>query len=265
MKKILLLGSFALSTYFLVAQNIGIGTIAPQAKLDIKGNLRAGGANNFLFYDSLSGKFTWTNSYLYLPNAQYIIQHSASAEGLYYHNSQLEYRYSDGTPRFYTNWNNGNGYFYGNLGIGTTAPQFPLHFQAVTGDKISLWGDLAGSPFYGFAIQPFTLQIHTDGSFSDISFGYGSSSLYSETMRIKGTGDLVFGGNAGNSGQVLTSSGSGASPTWQDNKPSKYFFFQRAPGSPVSITTTFTSIPGTDGQTFTLNTTSNLIITVSVF
>ena len=109
------------------AQNVGIGTNSPQAKLDVKGNLRAGGLTNYLLYDSLSGKFTWSNSTLWLPNAQYIIQHSASAEGLYYGNSQLEYRYQDGTPRFFTNWSTGNGYFYGRLGIGTVNPLAKLH------------------------------------------------------------------------------------------------------------------------------------------
>src|SRR6185295_8609375 len=109
------------------AQNVGIGTNSPQAKLDIKGNLRTGGLDNFLLYDSLSGKFTWSNSALWLPSSQYIIQHSASAEGLYYGNSQLEYRYQDGTPRFFTNWSNGNGYFYGKLGIGTVNPLAKLH------------------------------------------------------------------------------------------------------------------------------------------
>ncbi len=109
------------------AQNVGIGTTTPQAKLDIHGGIRAGGTSKFLLYDSLTGKFTWNNSYLFIPSAQYIIQHSASGEGLYYSNAQLEYRYEDGTPRFFTNWNNGNGYFYGRLGIGTTTPLAKLH------------------------------------------------------------------------------------------------------------------------------------------
>src|SRR5688572_24266374 len=42
------------------SQNTGIGTITPQATLDIKGNFRAGGATtNHFTYDSATGKFTW--------------------------------------------------------------------------------------------------------------------------------------------------------------------------------------------------------------
>lgn len=55
------------------------------------------------------------------------MMHSASAEGFYYGNSELEYRNLYGTPRFFTNWNSGNGYFYGNLGVGTINPGSKLH------------------------------------------------------------------------------------------------------------------------------------------
>jgi len=242
---------FFLSAIKTTAQNVGIGTTAPQAKLDIKGNLRAGGSNNFLSYDS-SGRFTWSNSYIWAPNSQYLMMHSNSAEGLYYGNSQLEYRNQDGTPRFYTNWSNGNGYFYGklgvgvispsaklhvgsggvrlegpdipysvvpalsmggfgdlqvdaygmpggrftikengNVGIGQTNPIAPLSFGSFTGKKISFFGD--GEPYYGIGIQGYLMQIHTDLPGSDIAFGHGSTDLFNETMRIKGTGNVGIG------------------------------------------------------------------------
>jgi hypothetical protein len=79
----------------------------------------------------------------------------------------------------------------GNVGIGTTEPGFPLSFADVLGDKISLWGKTGSH--YGFGIQSEVLQIHTDGDFSDVAFGYGKSSSFSETMRIKGSGKVGIG------------------------------------------------------------------------
>ena len=58
-------------------QNVGIGTISPQAKLDVTNSFRVGGANKYLFYDSTSGKFIWNDSTLFIPVPQQIIQHSA--------------------------------------------------------------------------------------------------------------------------------------------------------------------------------------------
>lgn len=80
----------------------------------------------------------------------------------------------------------------GNVGIGTNAPGFPLNFANVLGDKIALWGNSGNS--YGFGVQGGLLQIHTDSSGGDIAFGYGSSAAMTETMRIKGNGDLTVKG-----------------------------------------------------------------------
>jgi hypothetical protein len=249
MKKLL----FCLLAFLLSAsaqsQNVGINTQTPVTTLDVRGGFRVGGINNFLLYDSASGKFTWRNSYLFLPTPQYIIQHSASAEGLYYSNSRLQYLNSTGNPVFFSDWSTGNGYFSGNLGIGLSSPSaklhvgsgkvrmegpsspggtalsiggagdvqvdangivagrfvikengnvgignpspgFPLNFANSLGDKISLWGSTGSH--YGLGIQSSLLQIHTDGAGADIAFGYGSSSSFTEQMRIKGNGVLQF-------------------------------------------------------------------------
>ena len=64
-----------------------------------------------------------------------------------------------------------------------------LGFPNSLGDKISLWGDMAGD-HYGLGIQGGLLQIYTIDDVSDIAFGYGRSDGLTETMRIKGNGQL---------------------------------------------------------------------------
>ncbi|MBK7122689.1 MAG: hypothetical protein IPH68_07655 [Chitinophagaceae bacterium] len=73
-----------------------------------------------------------------------------------------------------------------NVGIGTTTPGFPLNFANTTGDKISLYGNTGNH--YGFGIQGGLLQIHTDLAVSNIAFGHGSSSNFTERMRVLNTG-----------------------------------------------------------------------------
>ena len=79
----------------------------------------------------------------------------------------------------------------GNVGIGTTTPGFPLTFANTLGDKISLWGQSGNH--YGFGVQGALLQIHADNSGSDIAFGQGRSAAFTETMRIKGNGNVGIG------------------------------------------------------------------------
>ena len=75
-----------------------------------------------------------------------------------------------------------------NVGIGENNPGFPLNFRTSTGNKISFFGN--SGAHYGIGVQNYLLQIHTDLTASDIAFGYGSSESFTETMRIKGNGNL---------------------------------------------------------------------------
>ena len=182
-----------------LAQNVGIGTATPQVTLDVKGNQRLGGTTSFTTFDSLSGKIEWRNANLYVPVSQYLLQHSAAGDGLYYNNNapisgQLEYRNAFGNPVFYTNFTNGNGYFKNNLGINNLTPQFPLSLNGALGDKISLWTD-GTSTHYGMGIQSGLFQIFSKTSVDDIAFGYGNSNLFTETMRVKGNGNVGIGNN----------------------------------------------------------------------
>ena len=85
----------------------------------------------------------------------------------------------------------GNVYLSDKLGIGITNPQFPVSLPQSLGDKISLWGN--SGAHYGLGIQGGLLQVHTDGAGSDIGFGYGSSTSFTEKMRIKGNGNVGIG------------------------------------------------------------------------
>jgi hypothetical protein len=79
----------------------------------------------------------------------------------------------------------------GNVGIGTPTPGFPLSLPNSLGDKVALWGQSGNH--YGFGIQNALLQIHTDTVGSDVAFGYGSSGSFTETMRVKGNGNVGIG------------------------------------------------------------------------
>ena len=99
---------------------------------------------------------------------------------------------------------NGNQSINGTLGVGTSGSTFPLTLGNNTiGDKISLWGQSGNS--FGFGVAPSLLQIHTDNAGNDIAFGYGSSAAMTETMRIKGNGNVGIGLN--NPGAKLTVNG----------------------------------------------------------
>jgi hypothetical protein len=88
-----------------------------------------------------------------------------------------------------TAWITNNSNIFNNggaVGFGTATPGFPLNFANALGDKISLYGNTGNH--YGFGVQNALLQIHSDASAANIAFGYGSSTSFTERMRIINAG-----------------------------------------------------------------------------
>lgn len=110
----------------------------------------------------------------------------------------------NGVPFTASQWTSAGSNIYfntGNIGIGEANPVYPLNFGYATGDKISLHG--AGTNHYGLGIQAYQMQIYTDASNSDITFGYGNSAAFTENARIKGTGQVGIGTTAPASAAAL--------------------------------------------------------------
>jgi endosialidase-like protein/trimeric autotransporter adhesin len=82
----------------------------------------------------------------------------------------------------------------GKVGIGMSAPNAPLSFANITGNKISLYEGILNSQ-YGFGVQASQLQIYSDGPGSKITFGYYNSGIYTEKMYLNNSnGHLIVSG-----------------------------------------------------------------------
>jgi hypothetical protein len=123
----------------------------------------------------------------------------------------------------------------GNLGVGTTSPTQKLdvtvssstaYSSGVTGNGLRLYNSstttgqyvgisLYGEPTSGNAGIATIMGTTTSSGNMDLTFSTRGSSTLTERLRIAATGAFgLSGANYGTSGQVLTSGGSGAAPTW---------------------------------------------------
>ena len=104
----------------------------------------------------------------------------------------------------------------GNVGLGTTNPTSLLHMYGAA-PRITLT-DTAGSDDFAkiFSTSGALYLQQRDGTaHGEIIFRTENNSTASERLRISNVGALgIAGANYGTSGQVLTSGGSGAAPSW---------------------------------------------------
>lgn len=219
MKKLLLIiGVFASKT--LLAQNVGIGTSTPGAKLHIVSGL-SGYTNGYLPGVVLEGS---SNTYMNIltpavgeSGILFGRPTDGASGGIVYNSSGtlngLQFRTNGNSTKMVLDQN-------GNVGIGVSNPDFPLSFSQAIGDKISLWSNSSNS--YGFGIQSSLLQIHTDISAADIAFGYGSSDAFTENMRIRGDGNVGIGTSTPYARLTFNSSSSGEIISFNGNSTNNY-------------------------------------------
>ena len=153
---------------------IGINTKFPQANLDV-----AGAA---LFRDSLSVNKTF-RFFNGTQAANRVLTSDASGYANWA-NLPVNYWSASGINIFNNN--------AGNIGIGNNTPSVPLSFANTIGPKISLFSSGINTQ-YGIGVQSGLLQVYSDLTTSDIAFGYGGSSSFTERMRIKGNGNTGIG------------------------------------------------------------------------
>jgi hypothetical protein len=74
------------------------------------------------------------------------------------------------------------------VGIGNNNPNAPLAFAPSLGKKITLYPGATGD--VGFAVQGNVLQVFADHPNADVAFGYDQSNVFTERMRVKGSGNV---------------------------------------------------------------------------
>ena len=155
---------------------VGIGNANPQFRLDVSGRMRIRGGGNIL---SSAGIWLAGSGADSSVDKIFIGMHADSVAGFFSVKSNV------GWGLLFDGRN-------GNMGIKNTNPQFPISFQDVDGDKISLFHDFNGN-YYGMGIGNAVMQLTTPHNNSDIVFGYGRSNNFTENMRIKGNGVVGIG------------------------------------------------------------------------
>lgn len=144
------------------------------------------------------------------------------------------------------------------VGIGNPNPNAPLTFAAVGGKKIVLYPGTVGDA--GFGIAPNRLQIFSDNPNADVAIGYDAAGVFNERFAVKPNGAIAFSGNTGQAGQVLKSSGPGASPTWGNATDLYNNIDEIAATGLITVNQqTFNDVPGLS-KTINLTVTSKVVV-----
>jgi hypothetical protein len=152
------------------------------------------------------------------------------------------------------------------VGIGNNSPTAPLSFGATLGKKITLYPGTLGDA--GFGMAGNRLQIYADNPNADVAIGYDAAGTFNERFAVKANGSLAVSGNAGNTGQVLQSTGPGTAPVWTA-KPYVLYFNQTSYASFADVfgnqNLLSLPIPGLDGNTITLQQNSRIVFHTTLF
>ncbi|WP_462252185.1 Lcl domain-containing protein [Ferruginibacter sp.] len=211
------------------AQNVGIGTTVPLAKLHVS----QGASGNTSPFSPLAVEGNG-NTYINLlsPNANETAllfgkASNAASGGIVYNNAGtlngLQFRTNGNSTKMVLDQ---NGY----LGIGNNAPNAPLSFPPALGKKITLYPGATGD--VGFGVSGNRLQIYSDNPNADVAIGYDAGGTFNETFAVKPNGALAVNGNTGLPGQALVNNGAGV-PQWTEINNTSYFIGQATQGGVV--------------------------------
>lgn len=149
---------------------VGINTVFPAFPLDIDGRarIRSNGPTNSagIWYDKIytTGQSSFVGTF------------NDSSFGIY----------GAGNWKFFFDHVNNK------FGVDNSTPQAPLSFSNAPGNKMDIYYGSSNSR-YGIGLQAALMQLYSATAADDIAFGYGSSSAFTERMRIKGNGNVGIG------------------------------------------------------------------------
>ena len=178
-----------------INNRIGIGTTNPDAKLDIQAS---GTAQTSILGRGQDGNFKLTTRQDVSTNTDGSVIGEIGLDYITNRNTAVRFHRGVSTTGGFISFTTNNGAermciaSNGNVGIGTTAPSFPLSFGTGLGNKIAIY-DAGGGDGYGFGVQPSLLQMFSNVVGDDITFGYGNSESMVRNVTFKGTGNVGIG------------------------------------------------------------------------